>query len=208
MGATSKLDWRIFCAIELPATARALVLRHIADLKETVLDVRASWARETNLHLTLKFLGEIPQAAVADFSTSVSRAVAGVTPFSIRLEQTGAFPTHGQPRVLWIGIDDGAGKLAEMNAKVEEESALEGFAGEPRPFHPHLTIARLRNPQHARALATAHKRMKFEPVEIPVSDLLVIRSELSVGGSEYSIVSRHALDSPISHPQITQITQT
>jgi 2'-5' RNA ligase len=113
--------------------------------------------------------------------------------FSIRLEETGAFPTRAQPRVLWIGTTDHSGKLAELHAKIEEESALAGFAKEARSFHPHLTIARLRNPQHARALATAHKQMKFEPVEITVSELLVIRSELSSEGARYTVVSRHAL---------------
>jgi 2'-5' RNA ligase len=202
---TPTLTWRIFCAIELPATARESVLRYIGSLKEAVPDARASWARETNLHLTLKFLGDIPETVVTDFSRAVSRAVAGVKSFPIRFEQTGVFPTHGQPRVLWIGTDDPDAKLAELYAKVEEESALAGFAKEARYFHPHLTIARLRNPQHGRALATAHKQMKFEPVEIVVSELLVIRSELSGEGSKYTVVSRHALDS--FHPQITQITQ-
>ena len=191
MTAIAKVAWRIFCAIELPATIRERVLRSIADLKEAVPDARASWARETNLHLTLKFLGEIPPTIVPDFSNAVSRAVVGIKSFPIRLEETGAFPTRGQPRVLWIGTNDYSGKLAELHAKVEEQSALAGFAKEVRPFHPHLTIARLRNPQHARTLATVHTQMKFEPVEATVSELLVIRSELSSEGSNYTVVSRH-----------------
>jgi 2'-5' RNA ligase len=194
MTATPSSAWRIFCAIELPATVRELVLRRIASLKEAVPDAHASWAREANLHLTLKFLGEVPQSSVKDFSNAVSRAVAAVTLFSIRLEQTGAFPRHGQPRVLWIGINDPTGKLGELHARLEEESAHVGFAKEARPFHPHLTVARLRKPLHARTLAAAHKEMEFQPVEIAVSELLVIRSELSSEGSKYTVVSRHALD--------------
>lgn len=194
MTAIAKVTWRVFCAIELPATARELVLRYIASLKEAAPDARASWARETNLHLTLKFLGDIPQTIVPNFSSAVSRAVAGVKSFPIRFEQTGVFPTHRQPRVLWIGTDHPDAKLAELHAKVEEESALAGFAKEARSFHPHLTIARLRSPQPARALVITHKQMKFEPVEITVSELLVIRSELSSEGSRYTVVSRHALE--------------
>jgi 2'-5' RNA ligase len=194
MTATPGSAWRIFCAIELPATVRDLVLRHITDLKQAVADAHASWAREANLHLTLKFLGEVPKSSVKDFSNAVSRAVAAVTPFSIRLEQTGAFPKHGQPRVLWIGINDPTGRLGELHARLEEESAHVGFAKEARPFHPHLTVARLRKPEHARTLAAAHKQLKFAPVEIAVSELLVIRSELSSEASKYTVVSRHALD--------------
>jgi 2'-5' RNA ligase len=189
--AIPKVAWRIFCAIELPATVRELVLRHIADLKAAVPDARASWARETNLHLTLKFLGEIPHSSVTDFSFAVSRAVTPVTPFSIRLEQTGAFPKHGHPRVLWIGINDPTGELGELHARLEEESVHKGFAKEARPFHPHLTVARLRKPEHSRTLAAAHKQLEFQPVEVAVTELLVIRSELSSEGSRYTVVSRH-----------------
>jgi 2'-5' RNA ligase len=114
-----------------------------------------------------------------------------VAPFSIRLEQTGAFPKHDQPRVLWIGINDPTGKLGELHARLEEEGARAGFAKEARPFHPHLTVARLRKPQHARTLAVAHKQLEFEPVVIALSELLVIKSELSSEGSRYTVVSRH-----------------
>jgi len=67
-----------------------------------------------------------------------------------------------------------------------------GFAKETRPFHPHLTIARLRQADTARELAVTHKQMEFEPLEIAVAELLVIRSELSSEGSKYTVVSRHA----------------
>ena len=185
--------WRVFCAVELPQTARGLVLAHIARLKEKVPHAKASWARDANLHLTLKFLGEIPTASVADFSKAVSLAVNQVQPFSLRLEQTGIFPTHGQPRVLWIGINDPSTQLAELHARLEEESSQVGFAKETRPFHPHLTIARLRHADNARALAAAHKQLEFDPLEVAVAELLVIRSELSSEGSKYTVVSRHAL---------------
>jgi len=157
-----------------------------------VPEAKASWNRDANLHLTLKFLGEIPQASVADFSNAASRAVVGLTPFSIRLEQAGAFPKHGQPRVLWMGITDCSGGLGELHARLEDESGRIGFKKEGRPFHPHLTIARVRQPQRARTLAAAHQQLEFTPAEIDVSELLVIRSELSSSGSKYTVVSRHA----------------
>ena len=185
--------WRVFCAIELPRPTRDLVLQHIACLKAAVSTARASWSRDANLHLTLKFLGEIPQTSVPDISHAASRAAASVQSFSIRLEQAGVFPSQRQPRVLWLGINDLSAKLAELRARLETESSRAGFAKEGRPFHPHLTIARLRQPAGAQALAGAHQQMEFEPVEIAVSELLVIRSELSSEGSKYTVVSRHPL---------------
>jgi 2'-5' RNA ligase len=201
MKVDSETLWRVFCAIELPQAARALVLQYIARVREAAPDARASWARDANLHLTFKFLGEIPKVAVADFSSAASRAVAGLAPFSIRLEQTGVFPKHGPARVLWIGIDDSSGKLGELQKRLENEATKEGFEKDDRPFHPHLTIARVRQPQHAEALATAHKHMEFGPVEVPVSELLVFRSELSSAGSTYTVISRHRLGSRASRPQ-------
>jgi 2'-5' RNA ligase len=193
--------WRMFCAVEVPEQIRQLVLRHIADLKEAVPDAKASWSGDANLHLTLKFLGELPEISVANISAAASRAVAALASFSIRLEQRGVFPTHGQPRVLWIGINDFSGKLRELHARFEDESANAGFHRENRPFHPHLTVARLRQPQHARTLAAAHQQLEFEPAEIAVSELLVIRSELSSEGSKYTVVSRHALGPRATRPQ-------
>jgi 2'-5' RNA ligase len=184
-------SWRVFCAIKLPQATRGVVLAHIARLKEKVPHAKASWARDASLHLTLKFLGEIPTTSVTDFSRAVSLAVTQVQPFSVRFEQTGIFPTHGQPRVLWIGINDLPAQLAELHARIEEESARAGFAKETRQFHPHLTIARLRHADSARALAAAHKQMEFEPMDVAVAELLVIRSELSSEGSKYTTVSRH-----------------
>src|SRR6185295_982766 len=104
-------DWRVFCAVELPEAFRQRITRHIVRLKEAAPDAQASWSRTDNIHLTLKFLGDIPQTTVEKLSEAASRAVEGVGPFTIRLEQTGAFPPHGSPRVLWIGVKDSEGKL-------------------------------------------------------------------------------------------------
>ena len=103
------------------------------------------------------------------------------------------FPKHGTPRVLWIGVDDHSSVLTHLQAKLDEECLRLGFAKETRTFNPHLTIARLRKPQGARALAAAHKEMGFDPTEIKVMELTVIRSELSSEGSNYTTISRHVL---------------
>ena len=189
----AQTSWRVFCAVEIPEQVRQLALRHIVRLREAVPDAKASWSRDANLHLTVKFLGEIPQVSVPDISTAASQAVTGLAPFSVHVEHTRVFPEHGKPRVLWIGINDLSGKLLELHTRLEDEAAQAGFAREGRRFQPHLTLARLRQPRHARTLADAHQQIKFETVSIAVSELLVIRSELSNEGSKYSVISRHPL---------------
>jgi 2'-5' RNA ligase len=185
--------WRVFCAIELPATLRARVMSHVAKLKQSAPDARASWARDTNLHLTLKFLGNIPTTSVSKLSEAAARAVSEFPTFSLRFETTGAFPNQRQARVLWIGVNDISRKLHELQERLEEHAALAGFSKETRKFSPHLTIARLRNLQDGRTLAAVHSQLEFAPVEMMVSELLVIRSELSSSGSKYSVISRHQL---------------
>ncbi|HVS81765.1 MAG TPA: RNA 2',3'-cyclic phosphodiesterase [Pyrinomonadaceae bacterium] len=184
--------WRVFVAIELPAPVRRELIKHIDRLRDSIPEARASWSREDNLHLTLKFLGDIPVTNVEQLSAAASIAASKVGPFEIVVEACGSFPPRGQPRVLWIGIDDPSGKLSELNRALEDECAKAGFAREPRVFHPHLTIARIRKPQGSRRLAVMHKEIGFNREIVRVLEMLVIRSELRSEGSRHTIVSRHA----------------
>jgi RNA 2',3'-cyclic 3'-phosphodiesterase len=184
--------WRTFCAIEIPANACSRLTDHINELRRQFPNVRASWARSDKFHLTLKFLGETPKERVESLSNAAARATVSLTPFKLIIESAGAFPPSGPPKVLWLGITDVAGGLTDLQARLEGECEQEGFAKEPRPFHPHLTVARLREPRGARALASLHKQIGFPGFEFSVLELLVIRSELGSAGSKYTTISRHA----------------
>jgi 2'-5' RNA ligase len=120
--------WRVFIAIELPRNVRARLAEHIETLRHSIPEARASWSREDNLHLTLKFLGDIPVASVERLSAAVSITATKVEPFEIVVEACGVFPARGQPKVLWIGIDDPSGKLSELNRALENECANAGFS--------------------------------------------------------------------------------
>jgi len=192
---TQHEQWRVFCAIDLPEDVRERLMAYTLSLRKAVPEAQASWSRPCNIHLTVKFLGEIPQSRVEGLSRAAARATSGLESFAISVEKTGVFPTNGAPRVLWIGIEDLKGKLDGLHRRLEDECAKAGLKKEARPFHPHLTLARLRQPRHARTLASAHQSMEFEPAEVTVSELLVIRSELSSAGSKYTVISRHPLSS-------------
>jgi len=187
--------WRVFCAVDLSAAIGDRLMQHITRLREAVPQSGASWSRESNIHLTLKFFGDTQQSRISGLSEATSRAVRGRAPFKIVIEQTGSFPKAGAPRILWIGVSDESGELNALKRHLEDECAREGFDKESRPFHPHLTLARLRLPRAARALAVAHKEMGFEPIEVVVSELKVIRSELNSEAAKYTVISRHPLAS-------------
>jgi RNA 2',3'-cyclic 3'-phosphodiesterase len=196
MSEKSKNDedtWRIFCAIELPNSLREKLAQHIRRLRETVPQVRASWSRPDNIHLTVKFLGEIHKSQVSNVSKAVELATESLSAFHVVAERTGVFPTHGPPHVVWIGATDLDGQLARLHNRVEDECAAKDFPKETRRFHPHLTLARLRKPEGTGALAAAHIGLGFESVKLNVTKLSVIRSELRSEGSRYTVISTHPL---------------
>jgi 2'-5' RNA ligase len=184
-------SWRVFIAIELPASVRQKLKAHIDPLRASVPDVSASWSREDNLHLTLKFPGDTPVSRIETLSQAAKRAATEVSSFELIVNGCGAFPPRGQPRVLWVGIEDPSGQLPRLHQALEEECAQAGFAREQRPFHPHLTIARLRKPHGSRQLAIKHEEIGFEAETFGVSALAVVRSELGSKGSRHTTVSRH-----------------
>ncbi len=184
---------RIFCAVELSEEVRARMQEHIRQLRETVPDVAASWTRVENVHLTLKFFGNVAVEKVSTIAAAAARAVEEFSEFQIGVGHTGVFPRPSRPQVLWIGVSDPSGKLSALQRAVERECAIEGFEKEERSFRPHLTIARLRKPEGAKQIADTHLSMNFQPAEITLKELIVFRSELSSKGSKYTAISRHLL---------------
>ncbi|HVG34422.1 MAG TPA: RNA 2',3'-cyclic phosphodiesterase [Pyrinomonadaceae bacterium] len=184
---------RLFFAVELPSEVRRRAADHIAELQDRMPEVRAGWERPEKMHITLKFIGEVEPEASAVLSDAAERAVHTLAPFHFTIEGAGAFPLRGLPRVLWLGVRDASRSLAQLQKRLEDECEAAGFEREARPFHPHLTIARLRRPEGARKLAALHQEKGFEAAEVFVDALLLIQSELGPAGSRYTELSRHKL---------------
>jgi 2'-5' RNA ligase len=184
-------SFRTFIAVELPADVRARVALHIAHLRREQPEAGVSWCRENNLHLTLKFLGNVPVDDIPKISDAVERATKTVSSFKLTFSGCGTFPPRGRPSVLWIGTQPSG--LPGLHAAIDQELNSVGFPRESRPFHPHLTVARLRHSQGARLLAGLHKNLEFTPVAVEVSEVVVFRSELLREGSKHTVLSRHTL---------------
>jgi len=188
-----KDTWRVFCGVELSDAVRARLQQHITRLREAVPDVTASWTRVENIHLTLKFFGNVAVDQIPMISEAASRAVKDFDSFQIEIGGTGVFPKPSRAQVLWIGVSDPSGKLLALQRRLESEFAKEGFPKENRAYKPHLTIARIRRPDGARRLAETHLQIGFEPQEVSLKELIVFRSELSSKGSKYTPILRHEL---------------
>jgi len=173
--------WRVFCAMELPDELRVQLQDHISSLRKAVPDVAASWSRVENIHLTLKFYGNVDVDRIEATSGAIDRAIKNVAPFEISVGKTGSF----RSQVLWIGVSDPSGNLAAIHQRL-------GSAD--RPYRPHLTMARIRRPEGARRLVDAHRQMQFENVAVAVKEVVLFRSELSPKGSKYTAISSHRLN--------------
>jgi 2'-5' RNA ligase len=185
--------YRTFIALEMTADLRAAVIDYIKQLRDKVPGTNASWSREDNLHLTLKFLDDVAVERIGDASAAASVAACASGPFELILAGSGVFPARGKPGVLWIGIEDPSGGLQRVQQRLEEECAARGFTRDARAYHPHLTIARIRKPHGAKDLAAAHLTSDFAAQTFTAKELVVFRSELLPQGSRHTPISRHPL---------------
>jgi RNA 2',3'-cyclic 3'-phosphodiesterase len=134
---------RTFIAVEMSPS----VIGRAGDLidKLRVAAAEVNWVRPQQMHLTLKFLGDVPDTDTPDICRVVSEVAAGFEPFEITCRRAGAFPNVREPRTLWIGIEDGADELKRLAAAIDDALNRElGYAKEQRAFQPHLTIGRVK----------------------------------------------------------------
>lgn len=174
---------RTFLAVCIPGAIRRELEEFGNGLRRFRADVK--WVRTDNLHLTLKFLGNVPAGRLPSAVRAAERAVSGIRPFDIRFGGCGTFPGGGHPRVLWVGLQQGAESLGNLAAAVDESLAGEGFEREKRPFSAHLTLGRVRSQQGIKACVEAMQAgIETEPFR--VEEITVFRSDLHPRGPQYT----------------------
>ncbi len=181
---------RAFVALLLEEPTRAAVTAEIERLRPFSRAV--AWVPPQNLHLTLKFLGEQTDAGLAEAVSALGEAAAGRSPFALALHGLGAFPGMERPRILWVGVADGALEVCALQSRVEAALDRRGFTRESRPWHAHLTIGRVFDPRRwqrdtSPALREAIARaaaMGFGT--LPVARITLMRSDLGPSGARYS----------------------
>lgn len=140
---------RLFLAVDLDAATRAECveieqrLRH--DFTRAAISPDLNWVSSEKLHITVRFIGHVDDARGAAIRDSLSSPLESA-PFTAVLDRAGVFPASGSPRVVWVGIGDGASQLSRLGEELENRLAPLGLERESRTFSPHLTLARLRKP--------------------------------------------------------------
>lgn len=190
---------RAFIAISLPDPVRQRldeIEKHIQHAAGDTARRAVRWVPAQNIHLTLKFLGEVDTASIPTLSKLLAAETARHASFPLIIENTGAFPNLRRPRIIWAGVREST-PLARLQKSVDVSTRALGYPSEDRPFSAHLTLGRV-SPQagNAEIMALVHALESTSVGEIaafPVELVHLFRSDLRPGGPIYTAVDHFPL---------------
>jgi RNA 2',3'-cyclic 3'-phosphodiesterase len=189
---------RLFVAVDLSESQREEAVRAAAALQRALERARAPhavrWASHSQMHLTLRFIGEVDDATGARVAESLAPPLP-VTAFTLALGAPGVFPGPSRPRVIWIGLADGASGASAAHDAIEDRLTAVGIEAETRRFRAHVTLGRVREmrPRHASALRAAMSSLRLEPQPATIAHATLYRSHLSPKGARYEALVRTTL---------------
>jgi 2'-5' RNA ligase len=181
---------RSFVAIELDEELRRQLSRIQRSLKSKGIEDEVRWVNPDGIHLTLKFLGDVPASRINEIVLAVTQGREDVLPFIIGLRGVGCFPTTRRPNVIWVGVDGDTATLARLQTAIEDRLAVLGYPPEKRKFTPHLTLGRV-----VRRVTDSDRRrigslIQDQAVgslgEMLVREVSLMKSELSPTGARYT----------------------
>lgn len=178
---------RTFVCLELPEAVRTQAAALQTRLGALAGQIR--WVNAVNLHLTLRFLGELSRPQLEAVCSAVRKAAEYVEPFTVRYSGTGCFPSLRRPRIFWIGVAEPT-ELARLFQAVEQELASAGFPRESRPFSPHLTLGRARVDRPDAGLGEAFAKAGFTASSCLAKEVIVMKSVLGKAGPAYTPIAR------------------
>ena len=190
---------RAFVAVDLSAHVRSALAVLQQDLARSNADVK--WVEPPHLHVTLKFLGEITDDERRAVETLLQRVADETPPFTLTLEELGAFPSLAAPRVLWVGIREGKEQVVRLAEAIEREGAAIPLSKDERPFAAHVTLGRVRSPRHRQALVQRLRDAACPPTKdfgggawrtpdpLRVTTLTLYQSVLGPAGPRYTVLA-------------------
>jgi RNA 2',3'-cyclic 3'-phosphodiesterase len=190
-----KSTLRTFVAVEMDEAIRRAAARWIEEFRTAAADV--NWVKPQNMHLTVKFLGDVASDKIPQVCDTVARAVADIQPFELEIRGVGAFPNVKRPRNVWLGVGAGEERLADLAERIDAALKKIGFPREARGFHGHLTLGRIRHPSPG--LSTLARLLPSNGTAgvaagvVAVEEVVVFSSQLSRAGPTYEALSRAPL---------------
>lgn len=176
---------RTFIAFELPGN----IITAIREVQESIKSYgfRVRWVRPENIHLTLKFLGNINEAEIEKIGRAILDTVKEYSPILLSAKGIGVFPGVKQPRVIWVGITGQMDSLLKMQKVLDDRLEAIGFSRENRPFKGHLTLGRVKGKIDSKRLVKAMEDFQgFESEPFTADQIILFKSELKPTGSVYT----------------------
>ena len=180
---------RLFIAADISEEARAVASELIRDLRTGHSVKGVSWVRPENLHITIKFLGDTDADTEAKLIDTLDRITSAYTPFKLHL----AKPEVLGKRVISIAVRSDTATVFSLEMVIDTECERLGFKREGRRFHPHVTLARIRDPKGIDPLISQFLKLQFKPIEFDVREIVLYESRLTTAGSEYLKVKAFGL---------------
>ncbi len=182
---------RAFIAIEITKEIQETLSKLQAELKTAPAD--AKWVEPENIHLTLKFLGEVEEQKIPRIIQSLKEVSRIFKPFMMELKNIGGFPTIQSPRVIWVGIEKGKEGLHELAASIEDTLVKLKFPKETRKFSSHLTIGRVKYIKDKKSFSQILSKAQFSPLPQEVKSITLFKSTLTPHGPIYEKLSEIGL---------------
>ncbi len=178
---------RTFIATEIPEVQKKVIWEFVLSHKKNNLPVK--WVAYENLHITLKFIGEIDERKLDSIKSALSTVSGKTKCFKMQLGNPGCFPNIRNPRVLWIGVSIGAEHLIKLADELENSLIQCGIKKEEKKFHPHLTIGRIKT--FFKVDDIINKSIATEPFD--VKEFILFKSTLLPSGPVYEKIKNFAL---------------
>ncbi len=180
---------RTFIALDFPLSILDSIEQQTKRLRQTLGNDVIRWVLTHNLHLTLKFLGNIPVSHLEFLKQMLAQATDSITQFDLQIGGVGSFPNSNRPRVLWVGIHAPAA-LSNLQKAIEEGAKRLGYEKEERPFSPHLTLGRVRqglDGKDLQKISNALSSIQLGKIGIArVDSVHIYKSDLNSEGSVYT----------------------
>lgn len=175
---------RTFIAITLSEQIREGLRSQLNTVQK--IDSGVKWVKPENIHLTLKFLGDVEENSIDSIVDAINESVIYTEHFELSVQKAGAFPNMNRPKVLWVGINKGKERIIEFASKIDQHLFEMGFEKEKHKFSPHITIGRVKYLKNINQITSQLSRLFKNDEAMIVKDVKLIKSILKPSGAEYT----------------------